>query len=109
MVNNIPGLIESNQEQIDKNRQEIEKAFDYCPNSITMYVFGAQNRRIRDEDVIALQALNDAYSFKKSLILILNEIPRQNRSPSYEGETIVYLREIFRTNDEQKYLFARSY
>lgn len=75
------------------NKREIEKAFEICPNSIIIYVFGTQNGRIRNEDIIAL---NDAYSFKdKSLIFVINGISRQNRSSNYQGETITYLKSIF--------------
>ena len=95
VIFNIPGLIESDQERIDINKQEIEKAFNTCPNSVIIYVFGAQTGRIRNEDVIALKALNDAYSFKeKSLIFVINGIPRQNRPSNYQGETIAYLKNI---------------
>ena len=98
VVFNIPGLIEADQERIEINKREIDKAFQQCPNGIVIYVFGTQKGRIRNEDVIAFQALNDAYPFDtKSLVLVVNGIPRQNRAPNYEGETIVLLQKMLRT------------
>ena len=92
---NIPGLIEAKQSQIDKNKEEIDKAFQECPTSVIIYVFGVNNGRIRSEDIIAFNALNDAYPFgEKSLVLVVNTIPSlKERDEHYEGETIVLLRE----------------
>ena len=58
VVFNIPGLIENNQDAIERNKQEIDKAFVTCPNSIILYVFGNKGGRMPDEDVVAFQALD---------------------------------------------------
>lgn len=93
VVFNIPGLIEAEQQLINKNKIEIEKAFEIEPNSVIIYVFGNQGGRIRNEDVIAFNALNKAYSFQpKSLILVINNLPK-DREKDYEGETIMRLRQ----------------
>ena len=98
MIFNIPGLVEADQEKIETNKREIGKAFEQCPNAVVIYVFGTQKGRIRNEDVIAFNALNDAYPFdKKSLVLVVNGIPRQNRASNYEGETIVLLQKMLQT------------
>jgi DNA polymerase/3'-5' exonuclease PolX len=41
LIYNIPGLIETNQERIDRNKREIMKAFDLSPISIVMFVTSA--------------------------------------------------------------------
>lgn len=90
---NIPGLIEAEQDKIDRNKREIDKAFAQQPNSLILFVFGEQGGRIRDEDIVAFQAINKAYEFKiDSLILIINNLPA-DRDPDYEGETITFLKE----------------
>src|SRR5689334_8190203 len=62
---NIPGLIENKQEAIERNKVEIDKAFVARPVSIILYVFGNSGGRIRDEDVIAFQALDSAYQLQR--------------------------------------------
>ncbi|CAF4883175.1 unnamed protein product, partial [Rotaria sp. Silwood1] len=85
VIFNIPGLIEAKQEQIDLNKQEINKAFQLCPNAVVIYVFGNQSGRIRNEDIVAFHALNNAYPFaSKSLVLVVNGIP-VDREENYEG------------------------
>ena len=71
---NIPGLIEADQNRIDLNKKEIDKAFLSRPNSIVLYVFGNQRGRLRDEDIIAFNAINAAYLFREeSLVLVCTE------------------------------------
>ncbi|CAF3872328.1 unnamed protein product [Rotaria sp. Silwood1] len=91
-VFNIPGLIEADQEAVDRNKTEIYKAFQQRPNSIVAFVFtGGSGGRIRDEDVVAFKAIHAAYNFQpESLLLIVNDLPL-NRSPKYEGETTIRL------------------
>ncbi|CAF4105185.1 unnamed protein product, partial [Rotaria sp. Silwood1] len=78
VVFNVPGLIEYDQEIIERNKMEIQKAFDQCPNSIIASVFGAGvGGRIVDQDIVAFNALKDAYQFQPdSLIFIINNIPK---------------------------------
>jgi hypothetical protein len=102
VIFNIPGLVEAKQAQIDTNKAEIDKAFEICPNAVVIYVFGTQNGRIRSEDVIAFNALSDAYPFEsKSLVLAINNVP-QDREENYEGETIVLLRGLIKLDDTFK-------
>jgi methyl-accepting chemotaxis protein len=102
LIFNIPGLVEAQQEQIDRNKQEINKAFQDCPNSIVIYVFGTQQGRIRSEDIVAFNALNDAYPFgSKSLVLVVNGIPKDH-DQNYEGETKVLLRPMLKMEDACK-------
>jgi len=91
---NIPGLIEAEQEHIDLNKIEIDKAFQERPNSIVMFVFGHQNGRIRDEDVVAFNAINAAYPFRpESLVMVVNGLPL-SRPNDYEGTTLVLLQKL---------------
>lgn len=104
LIFNIPGLIENNQTQIDRNKREIDKAFDLCPNSIVIFIFGTQNGRIRNEDVIAFNALNDAYPFdSNSLLIVGNSIPN-DRDEYYEGETILLLQKLLQMEDACKHM-----
>ncbi|CAF1360302.1 unnamed protein product [Didymodactylos carnosus] len=105
VIFNIPGLIESNQEKIDKNKEEIDKAFLECPNSVVFYVFGNQMGRIRQEDVIAFNALHEAYPFKdESLVIVVNAIPSE-RERTYKGQTITLLREYLHMKTCEYYCF----
>lgn len=95
VIFNIPGLVELNQKQIDTNKKEIDKAFKECPNSVVIFIFGTQNGRIIGQDVMAFNALNEAYPFESiSLILAVNNIPpKTKRDANYEGEVIAELRQ----------------
>ena len=91
---NIPGLIEAEQERIDLNKIEIDKAFEERPNSVILFVFGHQNGRIRDEDVVAFNAINAAYPFRpESLVIVVNGLPRPLPN-DYEGTTLVLLQKL---------------
>jgi hypothetical protein len=99
---NIPGLIEAEQARIDLNKREIDKAFAQRPNSIVMYVFGQVNGRIRDEDVVAFNAINAAYPFRpESLVLIVNGLPKR-RPANYEGTTLVLLQQLLKSVNVNK-------
>ncbi|CAF4031194.1 unnamed protein product, partial [Adineta steineri] len=90
----MPGLIEANQDRIEMNKCQIEKAFVERPTSLIFYVFGQQNGRIRDEDVVAFNALNKAYPLKlESLVLIVNGLVK-DRSEGHEGEVTVLLEKL---------------
>jgi hypothetical protein len=93
---NIPGLIEADQKRIEMNKIEIDKAFRERPTSLILYVFGAQGGRIRDEDVVAFNALNKAYPFKlESLMIVVNGVPK-DRPKNYEGEVTVLLEKLIK-------------
>ncbi|CAF1619050.1 unnamed protein product, partial [Didymodactylos carnosus] len=108
LIFNIPGLVESSQEQIDVNKREIDAAFGKCPNAIVCYVFGNQNGRIRNEDIIAFDALNDAYPFAaKSLVFVVNGIP-SDRDQNYEGEVITLLRKELKMKTFENITFLET-
>ncbi|UJR20068.1 hypothetical protein I4U23_023200 [Adineta vaga] len=93
---NVPGLIEADQQRVDMNKREIDKAFKERPTSLVIYVFGQQNGRIRDEDIVAFNALNKAYPFDiDSLILVVNSLAK-DRPENYEGEAIVLLEQLIK-------------
>ena len=118
---NIPGLIEADQvikndetshcmylflfffqNRVDMNKSEIDRAFALRPNSLIIYVFGEQQGRIRNEDVVAFNAINAAYSFDtKSLLIVINGLP-MNRPPNYEGEVILLLVDILEREIPEK-------
>ncbi|CAF0964812.1 unnamed protein product [Adineta ricciae] len=91
---NIPGLIEADQSRVNINKREIDYAFQQRPNSLIIYVFGHQFGRIRNEDVVAFNAINEAYPLNpESLLMVVNALPA-NRSTNYEGEVILMVQDI---------------
>eukprot|EP01113_Clastostelium_recurvatum_P022871 TRINITY_DN27385_c0_g1_i1.p1 TRINITY_DN27385_c0_g1~~TRINITY_DN27385_c0_g1_i1.p1 ORF type:complete len:298 (-),score=98.48 TRINITY_DN27385_c0_g1_i1:102-920(-) len=95
VIFNIPGLIENDQEAIERNKTEIQKAFVLCPTSVIVFVTSTAGGRIRDEDVVAFKALNEAYQLKKeSLCVVVNQL-KKKRPPNYEGETTLCLENLF--------------
>lgn len=104
-VYNIPGLVEANQERIDLNKREIERAFTGHPYAVVIFVFGCgDGGRIRDEDIVAFNAINDAYPLgNKSLIIILNNIPSvlsPDERSDYESDTIENLKGLLKLDFE---------
>ena len=76
------------------NKREIDHAFSKRPNSLIIYVFGQQNGRLRDEDVVAFNSINAAYPLNvKSLLLVVNGLPSA-RPDNYEGEVMLMLQDI---------------
>jgi len=60
-----------------------------------------QGGRIRREDIVAFNALHDAYKFKEtSLMLAVNALPK--RPAKYDGETAVFLQNILKFKVAQK-------
>ena len=91
LVYNIPGLVETNQEHIDRNKQEIQKAFNSCPNAIVIFVWTHVGGRVQNDDVLAFEALNNAYAFpREALMFVVNNVPT-TRSDKYEGLFITTL------------------
>jgi len=94
LIFNIPGLIASNQEEIDRNKKEIIKAFELCPISMVVFVWTHVNGRPQTDDIIAFKALQEACQFSpKSLVFIVNDI-MSNRSSAYEGKFFVLLKQF---------------
>ncbi|CAF3347898.1 unnamed protein product [Rotaria socialis] len=99
LIYNIPGLIEINQEQIDRNKNEIMKAFKECPTSIVIFVWTQIGGRAQNDDVIAFNALNDAYKFPvESLMFVVNNVPI-NRPQQYEGKFLAVLNNTIKSFD----------
>ena len=97
-VFNVPGLIEAEQERIDLNKIEIDKAFRERPDSVVIFVFGHQNGRIRDEDVVAFSAITAAYPFRpESLMIVVNGL-LLDRPHTYEGTLLVLLQCLLKDN-----------
>jgi septin family protein len=94
-VFNIPGLIEDNQQAIERNKEEIYKAFNIRPNSIIIFVLtGGAGGRLRQEDIVAFNAINKAYNFQpQSLLLIINDLP-VIKPPDYEGNAITRIANV---------------
>ncbi|CAF1374017.1 unnamed protein product [Adineta ricciae] len=107
-VANIPGLVEANQKLIDENRVEIMKAFEQCPWAVVLFVFGLNNGRIPDEDLVAFKRINDAYEFPtESLLLIVNGVPL-DRPDGYEEKTAQLLEELTSIDKSHIYFVERS-
>lgn len=77
VVFNVPGLIEHDPGATDRNKIQIERAFQRCPNSIVVSVFAnGKGGRLRDDDLVTFKALNDVYQFKdESFMFIINGLP----------------------------------
>lgn len=95
VVFNIPGLIENNQEAIERNKKEIQRAFEKIPYAIIIPVFlGGAAGRLREEDLVAFNVLNNAYKFEhESLLFVINDLP-STRQPFYEGQMHAKLQEL---------------
>ncbi|CAF3728753.1 unnamed protein product [Rotaria sordida] len=88
-IYNIPGLIEGDEERIALNRREISRAFEEQKEHplVVIYVFGHQNGRIRNEDIVTFQAIHKAYTLSPdSLIIIVNGLP-PDRPNTYNKKT----------------------
>lgn len=94
-VFNIPGLIEDDQKAIERNKEEIYKAFNISPNSIIIFVLtGGAGGRLRQEDIVAFKAINKAYKFQpQSLLLVINDLPI-NKPADYEGNAITRISNV---------------
>ena len=94
VVFNIPGLVEADQNRIEVNKREIQKGLQQQPKSIVIYVFANQNGRIRDEDVLAFNAIHEVYEFRlQSLLIIINGLSKQRRE-NYESMMIFQLQKV---------------
>eukprot|EP01113_Clastostelium_recurvatum_P014252 TRINITY_DN17736_c0_g1_i4.p1 TRINITY_DN17736_c0_g1~~TRINITY_DN17736_c0_g1_i4.p1 ORF type:complete len:236 (+),score=60.64 TRINITY_DN17736_c0_g1_i4:33-710(+) len=92
---NIPGLIENDQEAIDRNKVEIQKAFEQRSTSVIVFVVSTAGGQVWDEDVVAFKALNDAYQLKQeSLCIVVNQL-KKKRPTDYEGKTTLRLESLF--------------
>ena len=52
---NIPGLIEAHRDNMERNTEEVRKAFMHCPQSVVVYVFKDVNGSVSGEAVAALR------------------------------------------------------
>ncbi|CAF1406109.1 unnamed protein product [Adineta steineri] len=95
-IYNIPDLIENDQERIELNKREIDISFRQHPNAVVFYVFSTNHGRIKNEDVVAFNAINTAYPLsKKSLIAAVNGVD-PNRSSDYDAETTTVLSSLLK-------------
>jgi predicted GTPase len=95
-VFDIPGLIEADEERIQLNKEQIEKAFLLRPKSVILFVFGQSGGRIRDEDVVAFKALDSAYNFRQeSLVLVVKTSPKEQMD-DYECSVIVLFQQLLK-------------
>ena len=100
-VFNIPGLIEADPSNVDRNKREIEKAFSTTAKQVILYIFGNENGRIRAEDVSTFKALNKAYEFKNySLVFLYNKKP-SNANTDFEAKVVLLLHNILAIPKEQ--------
>jgi len=85
-----PGLIEPNQQLMERNKVEIAYAFQYCPKSIVLFVFNcASGGRLRSEDLEAFKALAKSFRFEmSSLCLVFNQVPAGGVALSYRWKLI---------------------
>jgi hypothetical protein len=80
--------VEADPTAIAENKVEIEKALKRCPISVIIFVFGNMGGRIRDDDVVAFNALHGACNLKMdSLLLVMNGLDQQ--PPEYEEKCTV--------------------
>ena len=97
-VYNVPGLIEANEESIERNKCEIYKAFQMCERSIIIFVWRETGGRAQSDDIIAFNALNSAIEFApESLMFIVNNVP-SNREPEYDAKFIVLLSKLLKSS-----------
>lgn len=96
---NVPGLIEDDQERIDLNKKEIEKAFQRCPNSIVIFVWAPNTGgRVSPNDGIAFSALHQAYEYQPtSVIYVINNVP-SNRPSTYDAAFLVQIEQALSRN-----------
>lgn len=91
-IYNIPGLVESHQERIDRNKKEIMRAFELSPVSVVIFVWRQTGGRVQNDDIIAFNALNKAYKFPQdSLMFVVNDLPPR-RPPEYDGNFFLEVR-----------------
>ncbi|CAF1508126.1 unnamed protein product [Adineta steineri] len=95
-IYNIPGLIENDQERVELNKREIDIAFRQHPNAVVLYVFSTNHGRIKNEDVVAFNAINAAYPLsQKSLVVVINGLDPE-RSGDYDAETTTVLSSLLK-------------
>ncbi|CAF1549288.1 unnamed protein product [Didymodactylos carnosus] len=96
---NIPGLVEADQARIELNKQEIYKAFQLRPLSVVLFVFnGGAGGRLKDEDIVAYEAINSAYNFGDAsmvtyVIIDYDALPA-NRKADYDARTAITLQKL---------------
>jgi hypothetical protein len=85
-IYNVPGLVDSQQKNIERNKGEIMKAFNESPISVVLFIWRQTGGRIVNEDIMGFKALEEAYKFPVgSLMFIVNDVPRR-RPSKYNGE-----------------------
>ena len=119
LIYDIPGMIDADQDDIENNKKEIEKAFNNCPESIVIFAFRETGGRAQLDDIIAFKALQASYRFPPNcLMFVLNNIPA-DRPTEFDGkfmvtvskllplagisnETMFFLQTLNRNNSEER-------
>ncbi|CAF4429413.1 unnamed protein product, partial [Rotaria sp. Silwood2] len=95
-IYNIPGLVEADQERIEKNKEEILKAFQDSPSAVVLFVWSNINGRVQTNDAIAFDALSQAIEFPHgSLMFVVNDIPVR-READYEAKFVVRIKDMLK-------------
>lgn len=91
LIYNVPGLIESHHETIERNKREISKAFKECSVSVVIFVWTQVDGRPSPDDIITFKALYEAFKFShKSLMFAINKVPCK-RERTFEGRFLALL------------------
>jgi hypothetical protein len=115
-VYNIPGLVESNKDNVALNKIEIEKAFLGKSAQVILFVFGVgDGGRIRDEDFATFLAMNKAYEFSKySLVFVFNNVKPFKLAKDrdeYQSMAIINMKELLKWPPGQHFqaVFAEDF
>jgi GTPase SAR1 family protein len=96
---NVPGLIEVDQKSIDGNKEEINRAFLENSYAYVIFVWTEKSGRLQYDDIIAFNALNEAYRFPaQSVMFVFNNIP-SDRNPEYDERLKFTLSKMLNTFD----------
>ncbi len=102
-VFDIPGLIEADRSSIQRNKQEIERAFRQCPNSRILLVFAGGVGPQQDIDTYntLLRELNFRMD---SVIFVINKIAKRAcQSSEYRSSVIRKLKSRLNLSNEVTY------
>ena len=108
LVFNIPGLIEADKKNMQRNTEEVRKAFLRCPNSVVVYVFKDVSASVSGEAVAAFKALDESFVINDgSLLFVVNEW--KGKKGDFEGEaaTTAFIHKL--TGKKAPVHFIRDY
>lgn len=91
LIYDTPGIILTDQDDMENNKKEIEKAFNNCPESIVIFVFGCIGGRASIDDILAFKSLQAAYKFPANcLMFVVNKLPA-DRLTEFDGKFMITL------------------